>query len=152
MKEELKDYDKDYEKYLRKRKKRRIILYCFEFSLIILTIVVTIIGMHRSAQEEIIPQEKTYLTSIDYQNNISGAFVLGIGSIRNTGYYAAYQELSDGGLKLVKLESDITVVYQDLKENEKAYFETRTDGLGTVKSIKLYVPKNTIKQEYSFNN
>lgn len=95
--------------------------------------------------------ERIELASIDVTSNIEGRFYLGSGRINEKEYYAAYKILTDGGKKLYKMDATITTIYENLEENEIAYAEEIRDGFGYLEEIKLYIPKNTIKQEYDFS-
>lgn len=95
--------------------------------------------------------DRIELASIDVTSNIEGRFYLGSGRINEKEYYAAYKILTDGGKKLYKMDASVTTIYENLEENEMAYAEEIRDGFGYLKEIKLYIPKNTIKQEYDFS-
>lgn len=89
------------------------------------------------------------LRSINYQNVSEGAFILGCGKLDGRDYYTCYQVLDDDGLKLIKFDAEITVIYETLTSSD-AYAEISVDGWGFTKEVKLYVPQNTIQKEYDF--
>jgi hypothetical protein len=91
-----------------------------------------------------------YLKSVAYNSETTGNFALGFGSINNKEYYVCYEILSDGGIKLIKLEADKTTIYETLTDNE-AYAEISTNGWGSTTETKLYVPKDTIQTDYDFS-
>lgn len=91
------------------------------------------------------------LRSIEYTSNSSGAFIIGIGQLKNREYYVAYALQEDGGKKLVKYRADITIIYETLNENDEVYAEVVYNGFGNIGEVKLYLPKNTIKEEYDLN-
>lgn len=94
------------------------------------------------------------IVSIDFQSQTEGEyskFVVGTGRIGSTEYYVVYKVLSDGGKILEKLESMSTVIYDTLEEGQTAYVEVDVNGLNKTMATRLYVPKNTIKQEYNLS-
>ena len=95
--------------------------------------------------------ETTSILSVTYQENVSGRFILGTGTIRGTEYYACYEQLEDGGIALLKLNAETTVIYQTLPEGEAAYVEKEVTKLGSIQSAKLYVPTNTVQKDYNLN-
>ena len=78
--------------------------------------------------------------SINYQNVSEGAFILGCGKLDGRDYYTCYQVLDDDGLKLIKFDAEITVIYETLTSSD-AYAEISVDGWGVTKEVKLYVRK-----------
>lgn len=102
-------------------------------------------------QGEVETVQTIELKSIDYMSQKEGHFSLGWGRVNEIDYYGCYEVLEDGGIKLRKLKSDITTIYQTLKENETAYAEITTSGWGAELAIKLYVPENTIQVNYDFS-
>lgn len=103
---------------------------------------------------EQVTTSKYDVVSIDFQSQTEGKyrhFIIGTGQIKSKEYYVIYKVLPDGGKILVKLESDSTVIYDTLEENETAYVENDINGHGYTVATRLYVPKNTIKQEYDLS-
>lgn len=94
---------------------------------------------------------KIMLRSIQYNSETQGkgSFVLGqsygIGNseIKTQNYYVCYQILEDGGLKLFKMDVEKTTIYETDDDTAYAIQDISTE------EIKLYVPRNTIKQEYN---
>ena len=97
-----------------------------------------------------ISTETVQLRTINLDNQTSGPFVFGCGSLKNNSYYACYEVLEDGGLKLAQYPTSVTIIYETLKENETAYAEVSVNGLGKVVGVKMYIPENSIQTEYSF--
>lgn len=91
------------------------------------------------------------IQSVVINESIKGTFVLGIGTVSDRRYYVAYEVQEDGGLRLVQLDAEITTIYQTLTENETPYVEYYSNGYNTIKEIKLYVPENTIQQNYDLD-
>lgn len=100
----------------------------------------------QQAREENV--ETCALQGIAYQEQSTGSFALGFGSIKNKSYYVCYQILDDGGLNLLRLPADKTVRYEILDADDEAYAEISKNGLGEYMSIKLYVPKDTAQVDY----
>lgn len=71
---------------------------------------------------------------------------MGTGHFEEKDYYICYEILDDGGLQLLKLDANDTIIYETL-DTQEAYVEISSEY--NVKN-KLYVPKNTIKVEYNF--
>ena len=116
------------------------------FSIILLNIAKN--DFIEPAQE--ISTETVPLRAINLGNQASGSFVFGCGSLGNENYYVCYEVLEDGGLKLTKYKTSVTIIYETLKENETAYAEVSINGHGKVVGVKMYVPENAIQTEYSF--
>lgn len=95
--------------------------------------------------------EKIELASIALDSDISGRFYLGCGRIEEKEYYIAYKILEDGAKMIYKMDAAKTKIYETLGEDETAYAEEIRDGYDFLKEIKLYIPKNTIKQEYNLS-
>lgn len=95
--------------------------------------------------------ETSSILSIAYRENVSGQFVLGTGMVSGQEYYTCYERLEDGGIVLLKLNAETTVIYQSLNEGEEAYVEKEVTKYGSVISAKLYVPTNTIQKEYNLD-
>lgn len=83
-------------------------------------------------------QEKIYLDEFDYKNTQR------LNSLDSTQYYIGYEELNDGGKKLIKFNVEYTTIYDNLEESEKSYAEIEKIGIDNPKtiSVKVYVPKN----------
>ena len=95
------------------------------------------------------PEIKTvHLKSLFYSSQTSGNFTLGTGHFEEKDYYICYEILDDGGLQLLKLDANDTIIYETL-DTQDAYVEISSEY--NVKN-KLYVPKNTIKVEYKFTS
>lgn len=99
--------------------------------------------------------ERVEVASIDLSNETEGdfhrTFAIGYGSVETKTYYVLYKKLSDGGLSLVKIPADKTVIYQTLSKFDTAYYEITTNGFEDIVGIKLYVPKGSITCEYNLN-
>lgn len=92
--------------------------------------------------------ETVHLKSINYSSVVDGSFFLGCGSIGTDSYYVCYEILEDGGVTLIKLDANKTIIYEKLAEDETAYAEISQNGWGEIKGIKLYLPQNTIQVDY----
>ena len=82
-------------------------------------------------------------------NQASGSFALGFGSVGNKDYFVCYIENEDGGLQLKRFSANDTTIYQTLESDEEAYMEITTKLSGT--KNKIYVPKDTIQVEYNLS-
>ena len=91
------------------------------------------------------------LISLDINSEVNGRFILGGGRINEKQCYCAYEMLEDEGKKLFKMDAAVTVIYDKLDENDMAYAEIDTNGWGETVSVRLYVPKGTIVQEYDLS-
>lgn len=91
------------------------------------------------------------LRSINYASDVQGRFVLGCGRVGEVDYYVCYEELEDGGITLLKLDVDETIIYETLEAGEKAYAEIVKNGWGLIESIKLYVPEGTVQVQYDLS-
>lgn len=90
------------------------------------------------------------LKSINYTNRLNGSFFLGFGSVNGTNYYVCYEELDDGGIKLLELPANKTIIYETLDTGTKAYTEIDEDAF-RIHDIRLYVPVDTIQVEYALS-
>lgn len=95
--------------------------------------------------------ETKYIKSINYANSTEGSFFLGCSSIETEEYFVCYEMLEDGGITLLKLEAEKTIIYETLDPGDKACAEIETDGWGYCKGIKLYVPQNTVQVKYDLS-
>lgn len=95
--------------------------------------------------------ETSGVLSIAYQEDIRGTFVLGMGTVSGEEYYTCYERLEDGGITLLKLDAETTIIYQTLDEGEEAYVEKQVTKSGRVTSAKLYVPTDTVQREYNLD-
>lgn len=95
--------------------------------------------------------ETHYIESAVTTNGVSGSFTIGCGSVHSDEYYVVYVLTDDGGKQLKKYDTDITTVYDNLTDSEKPYVEITKDGTNRTVSIKLYVPENSITQEFNLN-
>lgn len=96
-----------------------------------------------------IETEEIYSIGIKSSNN--GNFVLGTGSVSGKLYYVTYKKLDNGGKQLVKYPAEKTVIFETLNDNENTYVEVSKSIMGNIMTINLYLPKNTIIEEYSIN-
>lgn len=124
------------------------LLFIGVFILTVYSLANKVVAIREKAEQTI--TTTVTLKSATYQNATAGTFTLGFGTIKNSNYYVCYEELPDGGLKLIKFDAENTTIYETLDE-ETAYAEITEDGNGQQKGIKLYVPQNTIQQEYNLN-
>lgn len=130
--------------------------------LVVFFICITVIGAkpyleqikEGQAKMQEIHTETILLASLDYTTNIEGefrsSFTMGRGRIDTVDYYVAYEVLQDGGKRLVKIPSDNTIIYNNLDNSAQAYAEIDKNGYG-IQAYRLYVPKNTITQEYDLS-
>lgn len=98
---------------------------------------------------------KYSISSTNYDEDIEGEslqFIIGKGSVSEKGYYVVYQILEDGGKKLLKLDAEKTIIYDNLEEGEMPYVELGKKNIsGEYLQIKLYVPKGTIQEKYDLS-
>ena len=92
-----------------------------------------------------------HVAAIKTKNDIEGHIYLRAGSVKEESYYYCYKVNDDGSKELYKIKMDTTKVYETLKQNDQPYVEEIRDGLGFLKENKLYVPQNTIKEEYDLS-
>lgn len=95
---------------------------------------------------EIIP-----LAAIETKSDIAGRFYLGHANIEETPYYYCYRVNKDSSKELYKMPMDKTKIYETLSPDKQAYAEETRNDLGTITDIKLYVPVNTIQEEYNLS-
>lgn len=119
--------------------------------LVVMIMITNIIFKEWKEQTDTITTEKRQIISIDFQNEIEGDFVIGLGDLENKYYFFVYEILADGGKKLAKYPADKSIIYDILPDDETAYVEIDTNGTVTVKSIRIYVPKDVITKEYKLN-
>jgi hypothetical protein len=143
--------------------KEKIVSYLPKISVVIISIFViaffvAVIELITSSVEESEKLENyetvetVYIQSINFETDISGykRFLIGSGKIQEKNYYYVYLLQSDGGIKLTKYNADNTVIYQTVKENERSYAEITRDRLDKITEVKLYVPENSIIENYDF--
>ena len=95
-----------------------------------------------------ITTEKTNIVAADIINEISGSVVNG----NEEQYYTVFKVLEDNSKKLFITPADITKIYDTLGlDIESPYMEVDTNGFGTVVEVRLYIPKDSIKENYDVN-
>jgi len=104
----------------------------------------------QAARDKIEGISRYPILSLNVSESVSGSFVLGIGRVEEKTYFVVYQVLSDGGRKLLQLPANSAIVYETLEANESAYVEIVYSLGGNIKSSRIYVPKDSIRQEYNF--
>lgn len=102
-------------------------------------------------QGEAITTTTIQLKSVNNRSSQAGNFFLGCGRVGKVDYYVCYEINSDGGIKLIKLDTEKTTIYEKLEDSETAYAEISKKGWGDIVAIKMYLPKNTIKTEYDLS-
>lgn len=103
-----------------------------------------------------------YLEALQDNNNVSGSFFLGSGSINGEIKYVFYYE-TDGGYRMEQLSYDKTLIkYTNETPKVEFYRQEQTDafinkfsvrvrGCGCDSKNIIYVPKGTIKQNYNLD-
>lgn len=127
------------------------------FTVFIAFIMVTIIGTgtfvavqeYKKEMEKEPPVIIEKLYTIDTSTRVSGRFVMGSRRAEEKEYYCCYKLLDDGGKEFVKYPMADTTIYETLKEGEQPYAETDIGFWKTTR--KIYVPENTIIQEYDLS-
>lgn len=91
------------------------------------------------------------ILSAKLDNETNGSFILGFGSFKNKEYYVVYKVNEDGGKQLTKYNVEDTTIYDNLSEGEQTYAEVTYNKNGTIIEVKLYLPKETIKENYDLS-
>lgn len=86
------------------------------------------------------------IQSVDLRTTNNGEFALGFGYIDDDEYYYVYQITDDSGKKLEKYKANYVTIYDNLEEGKQPYIDITDLG-----NIKMYLPKNIIKEEYDVN-
>ncbi len=83
------------------------------------------------------------IQSVNLQSERDGKFILGLGWKSDEKAYYVYQISDDGGKKLVKYSAEYVTIYDNLDNGEQPYMDitNRYD-------IKMYLPKETVTEEY----
>jgi len=81
------------------------------------------------------------LHSLSTSKDLSGSFVIGIGNVGTDFYYYVYVEQPDGSIKFQSLKAKYVSVFQT---NDTPRLECGINGY----DCNMYIPENTIKQEY----
>lgn len=106
------------------------------------------------SKNEVVETSKYLIVSVKYNEQVEGeyrSFILGKGEVSEISYYVVYQVLEDGGKKLVKLETDDTIIYDNLNDSDEPYVEYDKNKYDEILAIRLYVPKGTITQDYDLS-
>ena len=104
---------------------------------------------HAYKEATAIETDRMNIYSIYADSGSAGTLTLGCGSIKYERYYVFYIEKDDGGKILKEIPAKNTTIYEILGEGETAYVEYDYNVYG-IKAYRLYVPEDSLIQEYEF--
>jgi len=98
--------------------------------------------------ENYVETEVINIVALNYETDIKGSFILGFGNMSTKKYYVAYKVLDDGGKQLIEMDAEDVIIYDSLGNDEQAYLEIDKNYYGRETAKRLYVPQNTIIENY----
>lgn len=111
-------------------------------------------------KKDVLEKDRTIkICSINDRFDSSGQFFLGCGSFENKPYYFFYKK-ENGGIKLDKISTENAIIIQQdsvtprIEIYAKEFVDKKNINWGIPsgdKTYKIYVPKNSVKEDFNFD-